>query len=85
MFRYLCPFCSLMTFCFVRAQELEHDRVQLEGKLKYAESMSEELRTEIITFRKNYDELTADVDKTKVSQLYISSVSFRLIFIGSRP
>ena len=41
--------------------------------------MSEEMRTEIITFRKNYDELKANVDKTKVSQPYVLAVSLSFL------
>ncbi len=39
------------------------------------------MRTEIITFRKNYDELKANVDKTKVSQPYLLAVLLRLSFL----
>ena len=41
--------------------------------------MSEEMRTEIITFRKNHDELKANVDKTKVSQPYVLAVSLSFL------
>ena len=56
----------LLTLRVAPPQRLELDRVQLEGKLQHAESMSNELCNEVTTFKKNYSELTAAVDTTKV-------------------